>query len=290
EITVGHDHYKFQILGAQDPLNAFTFGFSMNQRHVRANFTYELDDRHQFTFGINNLFYDLSPGALLPSGDASILIQDVVHQENALETSFYFGDEFEINPAFSLSYGLRYVVYNFVGPNKVNKYSQSSSRTEATLNGQSNYKKGEIINTYHGPEVRLSAKYSLDNFTSIKAGYNTMRQHIHMLTNTSSISPTDTWKLSDPNIAPQVGDQLAIGYFKNFKNNTLETSIEVYGRRLTNLMDFRSGATLILNNAIEQDILNTDGRTYGVELMVKKTEGKLNGWVGYTYSRSFMRT
>jgi len=110
------------------------------------------------------------------------------------------------------------------------------------------------------------------------------------LTNTSAISPTDTWKLSDPHIAPQVGDQLAVGFFKNFNNNTVETSIEVYGRRMKNLMDFRSGATLILNDAVEQDILNTNGRTYGVELMAKKTEGKLNGWISYTYSKSLMRT
>src|SRR5690606_22243442 len=100
----------------------------------------------------------------------------------------------------------------------------------------------------------------------------------------------NTWKISDPHIAPQEGDQLSLGYFKNFKDNTLETSIEIYGRRLKNLLDFRSGAVLILNEAVEQDVLRTQGRTYGAELMVKKTTGKLNGWISYTYSRSLMRT
>ena len=290
EITVGHDHYNFEILGEQNPLNEFTFGFSMNQSHLRANFKYDFDDKHQFTFGMNNVYYNLSPGTLLPSGPESIVIPNAVHRERALETSFYMADEYEVNPDFTVNYGLRYVLYNFLGPNFVNQYPSGSIKSESSLMGQNSFDKGEIVHTYHGPEVRLSARYSIDNVTSVKLGYNTMRQHIHMLTNTSAISPTDTWKLSDPHIAPQVGDQLAVGFFKNFNNNTVETSVEVYGRRMKNLMDFRSGATLILNNAVEQDILNTDGRTYGVELMAKKTEGKLNGWISYTYSKSLMRT
>ncbi|HLU89789.1 MAG TPA: carboxypeptidase-like regulatory domain-containing protein [Cyclobacteriaceae bacterium] len=290
EITAGHDHYNFQILGEQNPLNEFTFGFSMNQSHFRTKFVYELDDRHRFTFGMDNVYYNLSPGTLLPSGEESIVIRKVVGRERALETAIYFGDEYEINPSLTVSYGLRYALYNFLGPNSVNQYPLGVIKSESTLIGRKSYGEGDIIHTEHGPEVRLSARYSFDNVTSVKLGYNTMRQHIHMLTNTSAISPTDTWKLSDPHVAPQTGDQLAIGYFKNFKNNTVETSIEVYGRRLMDLMDFRSGATLILNEAVEQAIINTEGKTYGVELMAKKTEGKLNGWISYTYSRSLLRS
>jgi hypothetical protein len=290
EITVGHDHYHFDIQGQQNPLNEFTFGFSMNQSHLRANFKYDFNNRHQFTFGMNNVYYDLSPGNIHPSGEESIVLPKNLNTEKALETAFYIGDEFEITPSFTVNYGMRYVLYHYLGPSEINEYTEGSIKSESSLRGRRSYGEGEIIQPYHGPEVRLSARYSIDNVTSVKLGYNTMRQHIHMLTNTAAISPTDTWKLSDPHIAPQVGDQLALGYFKNFKDNTLETSIEIYGRRLKNLLDFRSGAVLILNEAVEQDVLRTQGRTYGAELMVKKTTGKLNGWISYTYSRSLMRT
>lgn len=290
EITVGHDHYHFDIQGQQSPLNEFTFGFTMDQSHLRAKLLYELDDQHQLTFGMNNVYYNLSPGAIHPSGEESIIIPKKLNTEKALETAFYIGDEFEFSPSLTVNYGLRYVFYHFLGPNEINEYAEGSIKTASTVTGRRNYEKGDIIHTYQGPEIRFSARYSIDNATSVKLGYNTMRQHIHMLTNTAAISPTDAWKLSDPHMAPQLGDQLAIGYFKNFEDNTLETSIEIYGRRLKNLLDFRSGAILILNDAVEQDILQTEGRTYGAELMVKKTRGKLNGWVSYTYSRSWMRT
>lgn len=290
EMTLGHDRYLFEILGEQNPLNAFSFGFSMDQSHLRANFFYDFNDKHQFSFGLDNVFYNLSAGSLFPSGESSIVLEDIVPRERALETSLYFGDEYEINPSLLVNYGVRYVIYNFLDPNTVNRYPHGTIKSSTTLSAVDDFGRGEIINTYHGPEIRLSARYSIDNMTSVKLGYNTMRQQIHMLTNTSAISPTDTWKLSDPNIAPQRGDQLAIGYFKNFKDNTIETSVELYGRRLKNLLDFKSGAVLILNDAVEQDILNTDGRTYGIELMAKKVQGRLNGWVSYTYSRSLLRT
>ncbi|WP_417575073.1 carboxypeptidase-like regulatory domain-containing protein [Negadavirga shengliensis] len=290
EISIGHDQYRFGILSLQDALNSFNFGFSMDQSHWKNHFTYELNEKHKLSFGMNHILYNLNPGRLTPEGPESILIPQQVRQEKALESAFYIGNEHEINPKVLVNYGLRYVLYNYLGPNTVNEYPVGTIKTETTKTGEKVYDSGEIINTYHGPEIRISARYSLDNFTSIKAGYNTMRQHIHMITNTAAIAPTDTWKMSDPHLAPQIGDQLAVGYFKNFKENTIETSVEVYYRRMRNLVDFRSGATLILNNDVEQDILNTDGKAYGIELMAKKTTGKLNGWVSYTYSRSLFRT
>ncbi|WP_339921983.1 TonB-dependent receptor [uncultured Cyclobacterium sp.] len=287
---LGHDQYSFNIQSQQDPLNAFTFGFGMDQSSWKNHFTYDLNDKHQLDFGMNAIYYNLNPGKQVPQGSESILLNERVTRENALETSFFVGDNYEFNPKLMFSYGLRYVIYNYLGPNTINEYPANTIKTEDTKTGESTYSSGEFINTYQGPEVRFSARYSLDNFTSIKAGYNSMRQHLHMLTNTSAIAPTDTWKLSDPHLAPQMGQQWAIGFFKNYQSNIIETSIEVYYRKMKNLVDFRSGASLILNDNIEQDILNTEGKAYGVEMMAKKTEGKLNGWVSYTYSRSLLRT
>jgi hypothetical protein len=152
------------------------------------------------------------------------------------------------------------------------------------------YNNGKVINTYSAPEYRLSLRYVLPNNSSIKLSYNTTLQYIHMLSNTTAISPTDIWKLSDPNIRPQKGEQYAIGYYKNLLGNTIETSIELYYKKIDNYIDYKSGASLLLNKHIETDVLNSKGKAYGIEFLVKKTAGKLNGWLSYTYSRTFLKT
>ncbi|WP_194776620.1 TonB-dependent receptor [Pararhodonellum marinum] len=290
EFVAGIDNYQFQIAGRDDPSNAFDFGFNINQQHLRANFSYELDNQHTFNFGMNSIYYGIRPGTFDPFGENSIVIPESVDREQALETALYFGDNFEVNDVFSINYGARYVLYNYLGPGTVNNYAVGQPKSESTLVNQSEFGRGQVINSYHGPEFRVSARYSLDNFSSVKASFNTMRQHIHLLTNTSAITPTDVWKLSDPHVRPQLGNQFSIGYYKNFSVNDLETSVEVYHRSMRNLIDYRSGASLFLNNTIEQDILNTEGRAYGAEFLVRKNNGKLNGWVSYTFSRSLWRT
>jgi hypothetical protein len=288
EFVVGVDQYDFGIDGRQNVLNAFKFGFDIRQEHFRSKFKYEFDDRHTFTFGVNSIRYRMNPGTLEPIGE-SLIIPEQVRFEQALETAFYFGDDFEVTDQLTVNYGMRYVLYNYLGPNQVNQYLEGSLPSESTLLDRQQVD-SRVINTYHGPEFRISGRYSFDNFSSIKAGYNTMRQHIHLLSNTSAITPTDTWKLSDPHIRPQWGDQLSVGYYRNLKGNAYEASLEVYHRNMRNLIDYRSGATLILNHDIEQDILQTEGRAFGAEVMLRKNEGKLNGWVSYTLSRSLLRT
>ena len=123
----------------------------------------------------------------------------------------------------------------------------------------------------------------------MKAGYNTQRQYIHLLSNTSAMAPTDIWKLSDPNIKPQYGSQVSIGLYKNLKSNTIETSVEVYYKKIKDFLDYKSGAVLILNPHIETDVLSTKGKAYGVEVLIKKLTGKLNGWISYTWSRTLLK-
>ena len=132
-------------------------------------------------------------------------------------------------------------------------------------------------------------RYAFSESFSIKAAYNSLRQYIHMLSNTTAIAPTDIWKLSDPNIRPQQGDQVSLGFYKNFKSNVIETSVEVYYKKLRNYLDYKPGATLVLNHHIETDVMNTKGKAYGAEVMIKKTQGKLNGWLSYTYSRILLQ-
>ncbi|HEX8460920.1 MAG TPA: TonB-dependent receptor, partial [Segetibacter sp.] len=160
---------------------------------------------------------------------------------------------------------------------------------ENTVADSTSYTSGQLIKTYSGPEIRVSGRYTFSDDFSVKAGYNTTRQYIHLLSNTTAIAPTDIWKLSDPNIQPQFGDQVSLGFYKDFKANVIETSVELYYKRIKNFLDYKSGAVLVLNQRIEQDVVATTGKAYGIELMIKKTTGKLNGWLNYTYSRTLLK-
>ncbi|PZX50691.1 outer membrane receptor protein involved in Fe transport [Algoriphagus ratkowskyi] len=288
--TVGSDNYEFGIVGQDNPLNSFAFGFDVQQIFAKADFEYRKNEKHIMNFGIHGIKYTLNPGRNQPYGSESIVIDKVLDQENAREFSIYFGDEFVVSEKLSLSYGGRYMLYQLLGPATVNLYVPGAPITESNLIGEETYDMGKTVQTYQGPEVRISARYTLDNRSSVKAGFNTMRQNIHLLSNTSSISPTDSWKLSDAYIKPQTGGQASVGYYRNLAKNKLEFSTEVYYRYMANLLDYRSGANIILNESIEQDVLNSDGKAYGLELLLKKSTGSLKGSIAYTYSRSLMKT
>ncbi len=289
-LAVGRDGYDFQITGEDNPLNSYQFGFGLEQSYAKAEFRQEYQDRHLFNFGVHLNHIQLSPGAIDPFGTESIVRPEAVQQERALETSIFFSDEFEINDDWIVSGGIRYNLYNYFGPQTTLTYQGNMATNADNVDGEQSFESGELVKTYHGPEFRFSARYSLTNQSSIKAGVNSMRQNIHLLSNTSVISPTDTWKLSDGFIAPQRGIQYALGFFQNLPKGQFEFSAEVYYRSMNNLLDYRSGATLILNDDVEQDVLNTDGEAYGFELYLRKGQGRLNGSVSYTYARSFYQT
>ncbi|MDN3205437.1 TonB-dependent receptor [Algoriphagus sediminis] len=288
--TFGYDSYEFGIIGIENPLNSFDFSFEVEQFHLRSDFEYRKNENHIFKFGFHAIQYDLDPGTIQPFGPESILIEQDLERERAREFSIYFGDEFTINEELSISYGGRYMFYNMYGQQTINEYVPGAPITDSNVIGERSFGSGESVKTYHGPEFRVSARYILDNQSSLKAGFNTNRQNLHLLTNTSAIAPTDSWKLSDTYIKPQTGGQASLGYYRNLARGQVEFSAEVYYRYMRNLLDFRSGATLILNENIEQDVLNSDGRAYGIEFLLKKNVGDLRGSLAYTFSRSFLKT
>ena len=250
---------------------------------------YFANAKHTIEFGLNNLLYKLHPGSYTPQGSTSLAKTDIVPAEQALETALYAGDKFTITPDFSLEGAVRYSIFNYLGAQTINNYASGVPKTESSLLGTTSYGNGSFIKTYHGPEIRATARYIVNPQLSIKAGFNTQRQFIHMLSNTAGIAPTDIWKLSDPNIRPQSGNQLSLGIYQNFKSNTIETSLEVYYKTMKDFLDYKSGATLVLNHHIETDVVSTRGKAWGVELLIKKTTGKFNGWISYTYSRTMLQ-
>jgi hypothetical protein len=285
----GYSGYQYNTSSDVNPVNAYQLGFDIRQLNGKADFNYYLSSKHTLDFGLSTIQYRLRPGSFTPVGGESLVARDIIDTEQALESALYLGDRFDLTSNLSLDLGVRYSMFNYQGPQDIDFYASGLPRSEANWTGTTSYKKGDFIKTYHGPELRFSARYQLSENLSVKTGYNTLRQYIHVLSNTVAMAPTDIWKLSDPNIKPQYGDQASLGIYRNFKSNTIETSIEGYYKRIKDYLDYKNGATLVMNHHIERDVINTDGKAYGVELLVKKLTGKLNGWLGYTWSRTLLR-
>jgi hypothetical protein len=288
-ITAGYDRYQYSITSTANEVNAYRFNYNISQINFKTNFNYYLNPKHTIAFGLNSSRHNINPGSNLPDGGSSAVASLIIPTEQALESALYVGDKFEVSPDFSINAGLRYSLYNYLGPHSVNYYPANEPKAINNVINTTNYGSGSFIKTYGGPEVRVSARYAVTDEFSVKAAYNTLRQYLHLLSNTTAISPTDIWKLSDPNIKPQFGEQVSFGLYKNFQSNTIETSVEVYYKHLNNYLDYRSGATLVLNPHIETDVLPTQGKAYGAEFLIKKSTGQVNGWLSYTYSRTFLR-
>ncbi|MEP6950353.1 MAG: carboxypeptidase-like regulatory domain-containing protein [Ginsengibacter sp.] len=288
-LTAGADHYDYKVSGTDNPVNAYKLAYTINQYKLKADFSYFLNNKHKITFGVNSLYYNIHSGSFNPVGKQSLVIPDTIEAEHAIESALYASDQYNITSKFSIEGGIRYSIFNYLGPKHINEYAPGLPRQESNVTGTNFYPSGKIIKTYSGPEYRVSARYFLSDNSSLKASFNSLRQYIHMLSNTTAISPTDIWKLSDPNIRPQLGSQVSLGLYKNFKSNTIETSVEVYYKWIQNYLDYKSGAVLIMNHHIETDVFTTKGKAYGAEFLMKKATGKLNGWVSYTYSRSLIR-
>lgn len=288
-LTAGVDNYEYQVEAHENPVNAYDMGFDINQSNFKADFTYYLSNKHTLDFGGSSIMYKTHPGKFVPWGEQSLVRQDILQSEQALESAVYLTDRFDITPALSLNLGIRFSLYHYLGPQSTYAYPDGLPKNDFNITDSLVFKKGDVIKKYGGPEYRISARYAITGDMSVKLAFNTLKQYIHMLSNTTAIAPTDIWKLSDLHIKPQSGRQASFGLYKNFKSNTIETSAEVYYKWLDNYLDYRSGATLVLNHHLEQDVINTQGKAYGAEFQIKKTAGKLNGWVSYTYSRTFLK-
>ncbi len=289
-VLIGEDQYQYGVSSKYVPINGYQLSFDINQLNFRADYNYKLSNKHALDFGVTSIKYLLHPGTYQPFGAASLVVPNVVPIEQALESAIYLGDSYTVNSKLSINAGVHYGVFNYLGAHDVYTYLPNMSRSLASIMDTLHYHAGSLVKTYSAPEYRFSMRYELGNNSSMKLSYNTTSQYIHMLSNTTAISPTDIWKLSDPNIRPQKGTQYAMGYYKNLAGNTIETSVEVYYKTIENYIDYKSGASLVLNHHIETDVLNSNGKAYGIEFLVKKNAGQLNGWLSYTYSRTFLKT
>ncbi len=241
---------------------------------------------HNINAGLELVFYDGKPEISSPFNNNSSILSTRIAKEKGREMSLFINDEYNLNDKLSISFGLRYSLFQNIGPYAVFQYDNSGQRNLNTLVDTVAYNKGDIIKQYQGISPRLSARYQWHKTSSIKLSYNRMRQYIHSLSNTTSPTPVDLWQLSNTYIPPLVADNFSIGLFKNFDENKWESSIEFYYKDINNFIEYKNFAQLLLNNHLETELLTGIGRSYGAEIFLKKLTGKLTGWLSYTYSKT----
>ncbi len=287
--TLYRSEYLYKINFDGVPENRFDFGYDIKESGGKLLFGLFLGEKHDLEFGIEGKQFQINPGSISPTGNESNVTPESIELEKGLESAAFISDNWDLGPKISISAGLRYSMFNALGPGKIFGYLSGLPKSKSTIIDTVNYTGTGSIKTYHGPEARISTRFSLNSTSSLKAGYGNTRQYIHLLSNTNAVSPTDTWKLSDTYIQPQTAHQFSIGYYRNFPGYGLETSVETYFKSFSNILDYKIGAELLLNEALEADVLSGKGHSYGIELFIKKRTGKLNGWLSYTFSRSFLK-
>ena len=286
-LSGGLDHYDYFNEDRATPTMAARLSFGIDQLWGKLHFRHRLTEKQVFSYGLSVQHYNVQAGKYEPLGEESRISTNQLEKEKALESAAYIDYEHSLTDKLSVSAGLRYSMFNALGPRDVNFYADGELPSEETLL-ETRHETG-VIKTYQAPEIRLSARYALMENLSLKAGFNTMHQYIHKVSNTSIMSPTDIWKLSDLNIKPQNGWQLAAGVYYETDDKEYELSAEAYYKHIGDYLNYRSSAVLLMNPHLETDVISTDGKAYGLEFQVKKPVGKLNGWVSYTFSRSLLR-
>jgi hypothetical protein len=264
----------------------FKLASSISQQQLKTVFTYKLNDKNKIDLGAAYNLYNISPGKQEPSSLSSNIITTSVQKEKGREISAFISDETELTERISFQAGLRLVSYDYLGPKKTYQYEAGVPLSKESIEDTITFGKNEKIQNYIGAEPRVSLKIGVNDNLSFKLSYNLGQQFLHLISNTTSISPVDFWKLSDNFINRQIGDQYAAGAYKNFNNNRFETFVEVYYKTTKNIVQYKEGATLLLNPYIESALLNGRSRAYGIEFSFNKKTGKLTGQINYTFSRS----
>ncbi len=296
-VSAIYSNYDYEITFY--PGNSFQWNSSLSNVNLKADFDYYAGEKHKVKFGIGSIYYQFNPGNIKPYGSNSTINTTDFKEKRALENYAYLQDDFRISNRLTIMYGLRLSQFAQMANDSIPEYENGkpivynpdiNNYEKGTISSYKHYEKNELLNNNLGFEPRLSLNCQVSEMSSIKLGYNRMYQYIHLLSTATSPTPLDIYTPTSTIIKPQIADQIATGYFRNMNNNTIEFSVEAYYKWMQNQFDFIDGASPLLNNSPETIILNGEARAYGLELMIKKNEGRLTGWISYTISKAERRT
>lgn len=295
-LSVNYSKYDYQL-----EINAFEFDWisQIDNYNLKYALSYYINNDIKLDFGINGIHYLFNPGIISPTTEDSGINYLKLDQKTAIEGGLYAGVEHRITPKLSLQYGLRYSNFARLGGQSIVEYENDQPVVynevlgiyeRGTPIGSTAYEKSDVIKSFGNLEPRFAVAYELNEHSSMKAGYSRVAQYIHLISNTTSVTPLDVWAPSGPYIEPQLSNQYAVGYFRKLRNNHFSLEIEAYYKDIENRIDYIDGSDLIGNNTIETEILTGESKAYGLEFLVRKNKGKFTGWLAYTWAKSEQRT
>jgi hypothetical protein len=277
-----YSDFKYNV-GVYTDNNDLKINSRIQNLNLKQDFHYFSSSRSNLRFGLNLMRQEISPAGIDASEESDINSLRIENRQG-YELAAYLSHEWKPSNRLSFIYGLRLNSFLLMGPGEFNTYDSEGDIIQTDIYGS-----GKLVKSYINPEPRFSVNYMLNENSSVKASYNRNTQNLHQLTNTTSSLPTDAWVLSSNNIKPQIADQGALGYYRNFNDDQYEFSAEVYYKDMQNQIDYKNAADLQANAHVEAELVYGVGKSYGLELFMKKRTGRLNGWVSYTLSRSKRR-
>lgn len=277
-----YSEYDYKIsIGSDD--DGFSLTSTINDWNLKQDFTWFANTNNTVKFGGNLIDHTFVPGQI-DAGAANMFGSTDVDAQNSIEGALYLQNAHKVSHRLSLDYGLRYSYFDYRGEGTAYDFDDEGEVVASTF-----YEKGTSIQRYGGFEPRVAGRFQLNANSSLKASYNRNLQYLHLLSNNTTATPTDIWVPSSKNVKPQIADQVALGYFRNFKDNMFEFSVEGYYKAMDNLIDYRDGASLQFSGNVEADLVYGEGEAYGLELFIKKNKGRFTGWLSYTLSRTLRK-
>jgi len=279
--SVNYSSYNYGLSSNLSNESNFDWKYKMQDISLKADFTYFISPQNTMKFGYTTTLHNLKPGTITSTGGTTSYNTYTLPDNNAFEQAIYLSDEYQLSKRFSVKAGLRLTGFSSIGSGTVYRYDNNYNAIDSTV-----YKAGEVIKTYYRLSPRMGISYQLDDKSSVKANYARTNQFLQMASNSTAGTPLDLWFTAGKNVKPQTCDQYAVGYFRNFFNNALEASAEIFYKDMRNTIDFRDHAQLLLNQKLDGELRFGKSRAYGIEMQVQKNIEKLTGWISYTYSRA----
>ncbi len=270
-------NYEFKVKNGTNDVRIFS---QIRDWNIKQDYQYNINNNNNLRFGWSSIYHIIRPGEITSNATSSInnKIQDTRY---SFENAIYVSNVFKPNKKLNITFGTRLSAFNVMGGGNFYNIDE-----KGTIIDTIKYAKGKVVKTYYNLEPRISIGYMLNTNTSIKVAYTRNAQYMHQITNSNGSNPLDKWASTSNIIQPQISNQFSIGYYANLLSNTYEFTTEAYYKDMENVLDFRNGADLFLNETVEAQLLFGKGRAYGIEFMLKKKTGKLTGWISYTLSKS----
>ncbi|MFH1296456.1 MAG: TonB-dependent receptor [Bacteroidota bacterium] len=282
--TFVYSDYRYMLGTPEGNTTSFEWNSSLRDAGLKGDFSYYINTNNTLRFGISGIYHMINPGVASGIGSETAYSEVKVPENFSLETGVYASNEHKAGEHWTFKYGIRFSMFQNIGPGTIFNFDSLFNPIDSTV-----YPAGKFYNAYYGIEPRIGILYTFNERSSIKASYSRTDQYLQLAQNSTAGTPLDIWFPASPNVKPQVADQGALGYFRNFRRNTIETSVEVYYKHLNHVIDFKDFAELLLNDKLEGEIREGKGWSYGAEFLVRLNEKKIRGWVSYTLSKSMRK-